>query len=68
MTNWIFGWKQIADHFQVSRRTAIYWASSRGMPVVRGGGSVSAEIPALDRWRYGCNIVQSSAKECNTAK
>ena len=64
---WLSGWKQIARHFQVSRRTVIYWADHRGMPVVRDGGTVSAEIPSLDRWRKECRIVQSSAKECNDA-
>lgn len=48
---WLSGWKKIAQHFDVSVSTVQRWADHRGMPVVRDGGSVSAEIPALDRWR-----------------
>ena len=59
---WLSGWKQIARHFQVSRRTVIRWADRRGMPVVRSGGSVSAEVPALDRWRKECQTVPNCAK------
>lgn len=64
---WLSGWKQIARHFQVSRRTVISWADRRGMPVVRDGGTVSAEISALDRWRKECKTVQSGATECRGA-
>lgn len=59
---WLSGWKQIARHFQVSRRTAIRWAERRGMPVVRDGGSVSAQVSELDRWRRECQTVPISAK------
>lgn len=60
--HWLSGWKQIARHFQVSRRTVIRWADHRGMPVVRDGGTIGAEISALDRWRKKCQTVQSDAK------
>ena len=60
---WLSGWKQIARHFQVSVSTARRWAEDRGMPVVRGAGTVSAEITALDKWRYGCHTASSYAKE-----
>ena len=59
--HWLSGWKQIARHFQVSRRTVIYWADHRGMPVVRDGGIVSAEIPALDKWRRECKTILNDA-------
>jgi len=59
---WLSGWKQVARHFQVSVSTARRWAEDRGMPVVRGAGTVSAEIAVLDKWRYGCHVASNCVK------
>jgi phage terminase Nu1 subunit (DNA packaging protein) len=65
---WLTGWKSIADHFQVSVSTAQRWAVRRGMPVVRDGGTVSTQIEALDKWRWGCQSASNNVRECNTAE
>jgi len=60
---WLSGWKSIARHFQVSVSTARRWAEDRKMPVVRGAGTVSAEIASLDEWRRGCHTASYCVKE-----
>lgn len=47
-------WKEIADYFQVSVRTAQAWEHEKGLPVQRFAGKkgrVSADPAELDRWK-----------------
>jgi hypothetical protein len=47
-------WKLIAQHLDVSVRTAQKWERERGLPVRRGPGPrsrVTAEVETLDAWR-----------------
>lgn len=44
-------WGEIATYLDVSTRTAQKWASTRGLPVQRYGGRVSARTRELDEWR-----------------
>lgn len=43
-------WGEIATYLDVSARTAQKWASTRGLPVQRYGGRVSARTRELDEW------------------
>ena len=47
-------WKQIADYFGVSERTAQHWELDKGLPVRRLAGSkgrVSADVADLELWK-----------------
>jgi hypothetical protein len=43
-------WGEIATYLEVSARTAQKWAGTRGLPVQRYGGRVSARTRELDEW------------------
>jgi len=45
------GWKEIASHLGVDRRTAQRWELNDGLPVSREGSKVFAYAAELDRWR-----------------
>jgi len=49
---WIFGWKGIAAHLDVSEDTARRWARDAGLPIYQptAGGRVRARASELDAW------------------
>src|SRR5579862_2092353 len=44
-------WQQISQYLQVTDRTAQNWHRTRGLPVRKIGGRVTASIAELDSWK-----------------
>src|ERR1039457_3931257 len=44
-------WQEIAHYLGVSYRTAQVWHKTRGLPVSKIGGRVSALVPELEAWK-----------------
>jgi Tol biopolymer transport system component len=63
----IDGWKDIASHLGVDRRTGQRWELNDGLPVSREGSKVFAYATELDRWRTA-RVVGPAAENSQAAQ
>lgn len=59
MTEWLTGWKKIADYLDMSIRTAKEY-HKKGMPVYKKLGSVQAKPKEIDEFIKGSNLPKSA--------